>query len=131
MYFNPLPHTRENRLYTLPRQRQGGISIHSLIRGRTFSSFSISSIMPYFNPLPHTRENAETIDRGFGGGEISIHSLIRGRTQFKRNRISNQSISIHSLIRGRTSASVTGKSAGGHFNPLPHTRENRVLRTTL
>ena len=129
-HFNPLPHTRENRhTQTLltgwgtfqstpsyegePAQIRtlvckNLISIHSLIRGRTFST---NDCQTYHN--------------------ISIHSLIRGRT--KTTTVTRRlSSNFNPLPHTReNSASVTGKSAGGHFNPLPHTRENRYTLCTL
>ena len=100
IYFNPLPHTRENFIKQ-PKQLKPTISIHSLIRGRTQSSFGYAGslafqstpsyegelycrsdrlLFRYFNPLPHTRENT-SVNWHSLPDSISIHSLIRGRTR--------------------------------------------------
>ncbi len=78
-----------------------GISIHSLIRGRTKSSLILVLFQYYFNPLPHTREN-------------TAHSL--GNDLNKRFQSTPS-------YEGELS-SFFAFSRYGNFNPLPHTREN-------
>ena len=80
--FNPLPHTRENdfdrdnpqevyiSIHSLIRGRTYKpsidavdclISIHSLIRGRTIIIHKSTANSTNFNPLPHTRENPSEV----------------------------------------------------------------------
>ena len=82
-----------------------GISIHSLVRGRTFAALLFC--------VPT---------------DISIHSLVRGRTSSGRELTSSGRISIHSLVRGRTLICRCGRAAHFlHFNPLPRKRENPLV----
>ena len=123
LYFNPLPHTRENRyngdnglsifyFNPLPHTRENvkpdsvynsvDISIHSLIRGRTTSLTSLLRRCPPFQSTPSYEGEPTDDDIDIQFEFISIHSLIRGRTRFRLSFQKQLRISIHSLIRGRT-----------------------------
>ena len=128
--FNPLPHTRENRLQSSVYIRIYDISIHSLIRGRTASQHIYTAVK-----------------------WISIHSLIRGRTclscsRREENKFQStpsyegeQSLPIKSVLRvtfqstpsyeGEPTAQTLTTVQQIYFNPLPHTRENGFCRTTV
>ena len=121
--FNPLPHTRENLIYTLTLTAFTNFNPLPHTRENNVPDECRGDIVN-FNPLPHTRENSKKhivfrCDGLFQStpsyeGEhspvcdkpprikISIHSLIRGRTPVIVSKKLVCAISIHSLIRGRT-----------------------------
>ena len=100
-----------------------GISIHSLIRGRTKSSLILVLFQYYFNPLPHTRENTahslgNDLNKRFQStpsyeGELSSF--------FAFSRYGNFNPLPHTR---ENSTPIAGASTLSNFNPLPHTREN-------
>ena len=67
MYFNPLPRKRENHLIVKWVHIRSGISIHSLVRGRTAAPETYQTRELYFNPLPRKREN---IDNNISKAEL-------------------------------------------------------------
>ena len=100
------------------------ISIHSLVRGRTFLVVILRSAFPHFNPLPRERENEFT-----GNSERVVpyfNPLPRERENLTAFYAFLQSlqISIHSLVRGRTHGCRRLPQPLRYFNPLPREREN-------
>ena len=100
------------------------ISIHSLVRGRTFLVVILRSAFPHFNPLPRERENEFT-----GNSERVVpyfNPLPRERENLTAFYAFLQSlqISIHSLVRGITHRCRRLPQPLRYFNPLPREREN-------
>ena len=100
------------------------ISIHSLVRGRTILVSTVLCIILDFNPLPRKRENRDLREDADLSQIISIHSLVRGRTVLLFYVSDVIPISIHSLVRGRTKNSYYNSQCQNNFNPLPRKREN-------
>ena len=103
-----------------------GISIHSLIRGRTAFSRSISALSSYFNPLPHTRENVRHNGTFENLGGFQSTPSYEGELSAEASESVFPKISIHSLIRGRTIASKPRRTARNGFQSTPSYEGERL-----
>ena len=78
------------------------VSIHALLRGRTFGSIQATAMSGSFQSTPSCEgERTNTALRPVYVA-VSIHALLRGRTTPQNPKRRGFNVSIHALLRGRT-----------------------------